>query len=101
MHSYAAAALTCLVTTCYYGIIERCLLVPDACALTAPLHGTAHDESWPNVTYTCLSGYELFGNDTRTCVSLDTWEPDTEPTCERKLSLVLLVLRLMESTWIL
>ena len=37
------------------------------------------------VTYTCISGFELVGADTLTCVSDGKWGPDP-PVCKRELS---------------
>ena len=61
-------------------------------ALTNPTNGMVsvpNNNFESNATYTCVTGYTLNGDTTRTCGSVGVWS-GSEPTCTRKFTFLIL-----------
>ena len=58
----------------------------DCNALTDPANGQVDDSAGTtfgqNATYSCITGYNLVGDNTRTCEATGNWS-GSAPTCER------------------
>ena len=68
--------------------ISLFLTVADCGSLNNPANGqvshTAGTTEGQNATYSCNTGYNLMGDNTRTCQATGEWS-GSEPTCERML----------------
>ena len=62
-------------------------LVVDCGSVVSPSHGDVRVQETTFqsvVTYSCISGYSLVGDDNRTCQANGNWSEET-PQCNRKI----------------